>query len=305
MTDTPLQSIQKFQTDANILDDFLNEDANSRVDFSQAQDGSDMRPSLQMLAANLGFHPAQNGPVAAMQTGGLPANTYNNGASGVGATLTANANGAFNAANIDNVAPVVGMRVLLYGVGGGSLRAGIYTFTQVGDGGTPWILTRATDADSAAELGYLLAWVAGGDTLAGTLQLIPFSGANIVVGTTQLTVQQIPAPDAFAVQNGQSSCSVPQTADFTLDGSAYLWLVDDTAGNVTAHVPAGASFPNQGWAVKKIKNTANHVTINMNNAAPDMLDDAASFQLNNKGACLAFQNRRGGANWYITSLYLT
>jgi hypothetical protein len=313
MPDTPLQSIQKFQTDATILDNFLNADANTQVDFSAAQDGSDMRASLEMLLANMGLRPPTKGPVAAMQTAALDPNTYNNGAGGVGATITANANGAFPAATIDNVAPVVGLRVLI--TSNGQAKAGVYVFTQVGGGGAPWILTRDTDADSAAELGYMLVFVAGGATEAGTAWLIPISGANIVVGTTPLSFVQIPETAAVAAEiaraeaaetaiaNGLRSCALTQAANFNLDGTAELWPVDDSGGNIIGTVPAGAGFPNQEWTVKKIKNSANTTTITMSGA--DTLDGAATFVLHNQWAAVTFENKRGSAIWYVKSLYLT
>lgn len=78
----------------------------------------------------------------------LPSNTYANGASGVGATLTATANGALS---IDSVAVVAGDRVLIKDEVS-TLKNGVYTVTQAGTGGTPYILTRATDADTWTEL---------------------------------------------------------------------------------------------------------------------------------------------------------
>lgn len=79
----------------------------------------------------------------------LPANTYANGALGVGATLTANANGALPL--IDTVSLVVGNRVLIKNEVA-QLKNGIYVVTDLGSAGTPWILTRATDYDQTAEV---------------------------------------------------------------------------------------------------------------------------------------------------------
>jgi len=76
----------------------------------------------------------------------LPANTYNNGAAGVGATLTANANGALT---VDGIAVGGGNRILVKNEAAAA-NNGIYTVTQVGSGATPWVLTRATDANAAA-----------------------------------------------------------------------------------------------------------------------------------------------------------
>lgn len=74
--------------------------------------------------------------------------TYNNGASGVGATLTATVNGA---ANIDGVALSLNDRVLFKNQTN-TFENGICTVTQVGDGSTPAIYTRATNFDTPADI---------------------------------------------------------------------------------------------------------------------------------------------------------
>jgi hypothetical protein len=84
-------------------------------------------------------------PVRAKTTAALAANTYANGSSGVGATLTGNSNGALAAQ--DGVTLVATERLLVANEATGS-HNGIYVVTQVGDGSHPYILTRATDADA-------------------------------------------------------------------------------------------------------------------------------------------------------------
>jgi hypothetical protein len=71
--------------------------------------------------------------------------------SGIGKTLTATSNGAIS---IDGVALSLNDRVLVSEQGGPGADPdnGIYEVTQVGDGGTPYILTRTTDFDENAEV---------------------------------------------------------------------------------------------------------------------------------------------------------
>lgn len=76
----------------------------------------------------------------------LPANTA--GGSGVGKTLTADANGALT---VDGVAVAASDRILVKDESTGSDN-GIYTVTATGDGSNPYVLTRATDADQDAEV---------------------------------------------------------------------------------------------------------------------------------------------------------
>lgn len=73
--------------------------------------------------------------------------TYNNGTSGVGATLT-NA-GSQAALAIDGVNLSVNDRVLVKNQAS-TFQNGIYTVTNIGSGATNWVLTRATDYDTAS-----------------------------------------------------------------------------------------------------------------------------------------------------------
>jgi hypothetical protein len=150
------------------------------------------------IASGIHFHEA----VALATTAALPANTYNNGASGVGATLTANANGALS---IDSTLTVVAERVLIKNEVAGA-NNGVYTVTQVGSAGTPYILTRATDFDSVGT---------GVDQIdEGDFFLVTSGAANlntawvqqtappITIGTTALVFQQFSAPLVYSAGTG-------------------------------------------------------------------------------------------------------
>ena len=71
---------------------------------------------------------------------------YNNGASGVGATLTNNSTQA--ALTVDGQLMVADERLLVKDQTTG-LQNGIYTVTTVGTGSSNWVLTRATDFDGS------------------------------------------------------------------------------------------------------------------------------------------------------------
>ena len=152
------------------------------------------------IASGINFHQA----VRLATTTALSANTYNNGSSGVGATLTANANGALS---IDGVAVVVGNRVLIKNEAT-QANNGVYTVTQVGDGSTPYILTRATDFDSAGtgvdqiDAGDFFL-VTAGSTQSNTswVQQTPLP---ITVGTTALVFTQFGAPITYSAGTGLS-----------------------------------------------------------------------------------------------------
>lgn len=87
--------------------------------------------------------------VAAATTAALPANAYNNGTSGVGATLTASANGAFPAQ--DGVTLTSGQKLLVKNEAAAA-NNGVYVLTQVGSESLPWILTRDAAFDQAGDL---------------------------------------------------------------------------------------------------------------------------------------------------------
>lgn len=152
------------------------------------------------IASGINFHQA----VRLATTAALPAYTYNNGTSGVGATITANANGALS---LDGVAVVATNRVLVKNESGAAeAYNGIYTVTQTGDGSTPYILTRATDFDSSGsgvdqiDAGDFFL-VTAGSTQANTswVQQTPLP---IVVGTTALVFTQFGASTTYSAGTG-------------------------------------------------------------------------------------------------------
>ena len=71
------------------------------------------------------------------------------GGPGIGRTLTASGNGALT---IDSVAAADGDRVLIKDEAVSHVDHGIYDVIDKGSAGTPWILTRSTDADENAEV---------------------------------------------------------------------------------------------------------------------------------------------------------
>lgn len=99
---------------------------------------------VDSVASGLDVQPACNlGTTANLNA------VYVNGASGVGATLTNN--GALAALTIDGTLTTVGMRILVKDQAT-QAQNGIYTVTVVGSGAVAWVLTRATDFDTAAEI---------------------------------------------------------------------------------------------------------------------------------------------------------
>ena len=130
--------------------------------------------------------------------------TYNNGTSGVGATLT-NA-GTQAALVIDGVTLSVSDRVLIY-TQTDATQNGVYTVTDVGSASTNWVMTRATDADSYGAsdpdaLGQGDAFfVLEGDTGAGELYVMNTEG-TITFGTTNITFTQVASTAVYSAGTG-------------------------------------------------------------------------------------------------------
>jgi hypothetical protein len=171
------------------------------------------------IASGIHFHEA----VALATTAALPANTYNNGTSGVGATLTANANGALS---IDSTLTIAAERVLVKNEVAGA-NNGVYVVTQVGSAGTPYILTRATDFDS---VGTGVDQIDEGDfflVTSGVANLntawVQQTAPPITIGTTPIVFQQFSAPITYTAGTGlnESPTYTFNIANTTVSAATY------------------------------------------------------------------------------------
>jgi hypothetical protein len=160
------------------------------------------------LAAGINFHQA----VVAATTGNL-AGVYDNGTNGLGATITASANGSIG--TIDGASVSVGSRILLR-TQTDATQNGIYTVTNVGGASTKWVVTRATDADNnpAGELATGdFCFVTGGSTNASKGFILTTTG-TITIGTTNVNYAQFNASEAVtAGTNITKSGSTISVAD--------------------------------------------------------------------------------------------
>jgi hypothetical protein len=231
-----------------------------------------------IAAAGLHYHD----PVRVEQEGNLNA-TYDNGTSGVGATLT-NA-GTQAALVIDGVTMVLNDRVLIYEQTNAA-HNGIYTVTNVGSASTNWVLTRATDADSYGPsdpdaLGQGDAFfVSEGDAGAGETYVMTTEG-TITFGTTDITFSQISATQVYSAGNGLTLTGttfavgqgtgvtvnandiaigqdVGTTADVTFN-SVSASLTGNVTGNLTGNVTGNADTAT-AWATSRTVSLTGDVT---------------------------------------------
>lgn len=181
-----------------------------------------------------------NTAVRLATTGALAASTYANGTLGVGATLTANANGALS---IDSVAVANGNRVLIKNQAAGA-QNGIYVVTDAGSAGTPFILTRATDCDQAAEVAAdILVAVTLGTMNTGKQFL--HHGATITMGTTAITWEAGEPVGTLTIEISNNRKETPQASDLydDDDGSFCALTSAQYTGTITAVNGAALEFP--------------------------------------------------------------
>jgi hypothetical protein len=211
------------------------------------------------IASGIHFHEA----VGYATTAALPASTYNNGTSGVGATLTANANGALTVDSHTFTSPADnGTRILIKNQANGA-ENGVYTLTQAGNSspGAPFILTRATDFDS---VGTGVDQIDEGDfflVTSGTANLntawVQQTAPPITIGTTPIVFQQFSAPITYTAGTGLSESptytfniantgvtaatygSASQVPVFAVNAQGQLTTVTNTAIAISAAAVSG------------------------------------------------------------------
>jgi hypothetical protein len=140
--------------------------------------------------------------VRAATTTNLSAN-YNNGTAGVGATLTADTNRAFS--TLDGVtswsitSPPMGVLVKNQT---NKAQNGRYNLTTLGDGSTPWVLTRCGLCDESDEIPGSYSFVQLGTVNEGTgwVQIVA-DPDNFVIGTDDINVYQF-SGSTYTAGNG-------------------------------------------------------------------------------------------------------
>jgi len=130
--------------------------------------------------------------------------TYNNGTAGVGATLTATANGAFPAVDGVTVSSTTpGQNGILVKNQTNPAQNGRYNLTQIGNSSTPWILTRCAVCDQANEIPGSYVFVKAGSTQASTGWVAYVANpATFVVGTDSIIYFQFSGAGTYTAGTG-------------------------------------------------------------------------------------------------------
>lgn len=220
---------------------------NNVTDPSSAQDAA-TKNYVDNALANLASKPE----VAYASTSALPSNTYSNGTSGVGATLTGTANGPLIVDGVTILIGQVGERVLVAGEAAPA-NNGWYTITQQGVVAvSPYILTRATESDQAAEIGagYITAVVAPNFVTPGSSNngkvFISVAADPFTVGTTSLTFSQVgttySAGTGLTLSGSTFSVNTSQSIA-TLSNLTSNGFVKTSGGGGTLSVDTGSYQP--------------------------------------------------------------
>ena len=180
---------------------FQNQSVANKAYVDQVAQGLDTKPSCK-----------------AATTANLAA-TYNNGTAGVGATLTADINGAIS---VDDIALSLNDRVLVKDQTDAT-ENGIYKVTTVGDGSTDFVLTRATPEDQPPELsGGSFVFVEEGTIGSNNGYTFTHTGQP-VFGTTDLDVSQFSGAGqitagAGLVKDGNTIDTNPDNSSIEVSG---------------------------------------------------------------------------------------
>ena len=195
--------------------------------------------------------------------------TYSNGTAGVGATLTASANGALV---LDTQAGNVNDRIL---VKDQTTRTenGIYTVTATGDISNPFVLTRSTPEDQPAELsGGAFVFVEEGSLNANNGYTFTHTGAP-TFGTTNLDVSQFSG--AGQINAGDALTKDGNRLDVAVDDSSLE--VNSDALRIKALGVVNSMIDNATVQTAKLANPFINITDESSTAGRVYLEESLEF----------------------------
>ena len=246
--------------------------------------GAATKQYVDNVAAGINVH---NACVTATY-GVLPDCSYNNGASGVGATLTATANGSLG--SIGSYAPGLTDRVLIKDQID-SRTNGIYVVTDLGSVSTPWVLTRASDFDGSTEVvAGAFTYIQNG-TLANTQWVMTTSG-TVVIGTTPIVFTQFSGSGGTTYIPGTGISilgnTISNTGVTSLTASGVGIGLSSTTGDIT--ISLTGSIPTSATAANLLGGAAGNLPYQSNVDTTTFLPTGTSSQVLVSGAVPTWTN---------------
>jgi hypothetical protein len=206
----------------NLADPIQDQDAATKVYVDNVAQGLD--PKASVTAATVGTLAAASGGTI----------TYNNGTSGVGATLTTT--GTYT--TIDGVSiATVGSRVLVKNEVA-SANNGIYTYTSA------TVLTRAVDMNIWAEVPGAFTFVETGSVNADS-GYVCTSDVTGTMGTTAITWSQFSSAGSYTANTSAGLSLIGSQFNAKVDGVTTAF---DGSGNISVKTGAQLTTPNIGAA---------------------------------------------------------
>lgn len=234
-----------------------------------------------------GVNPAVS--VQAATTGVLPASTYSNGASGIGATLTETSAAALV---VDGYTVLLNDRLLVKNQAS-TFQNGVYTMTTLGTGVIPFVLTRALDYDQPSDMNntgaipvqngtsnIATSWVqtskvttVGTDAVTFTqytlnpstlvtasspgVGLAHFAGSTQAVTSSLLVAADITANTITGAQMAPVDFTTPGASKTFTSGVPYSLFECTTTCTITMPVPAAG----QQYCVRNANNVSTVITL--------------------------------------------
>jgi hypothetical protein len=168
---------------------------------------------------------------------------YNNGSSGVGSTLT----GSAVALSIDGVSLSLNDRVLVKDQAS-AFENGIYIVTNAGSGVANWELTRATDADTAADAAAAVVSATSGTVNGGRTFASSFKATD-TVGTTAQTFNRVVNGSITTSELVDATSTITGVTDAKLRHSAGLSVIGRSANSTGA--PADITAGTDGHVLRR------------------------------------------------------
>lgn len=229
------------------------------TDFTQAPTGTTKKYTIAQLQGTLAVASSSNRVSCKVATTAALTAVYNNGTSGVGATLTNS--GAQAALVIDGVTLAVNDRVLVKDQVN-QTQNGIYTVSNIGSGTTNWSMTRATDYDNGipseiSEGSFTL--ISEGTTNSGAFYYQTTPG-TIIVGTSNIVFATSTDGGILPLSHGGTGAALVANNGGIFYSTASAGAI--LSGTTTAHqvlLSGSSSVPSWSTTTYPVTTTINQL----------------------------------------------